>query len=88
VLIELVVVFAYTLHSWETVAGEDPFHAVAGWFKFLASLAFAVSLVLSAHEVAHWVKEGHFAKRSRWFFAATIGVVVLMCVVTVWRGGH
>ncbi|GEM_PF-6104178 len=88
VLIELVVVFAYTLHSWEIVAGEAAFHGVPGWFKFLASLAFAGSLVLSAHEVAHWVKEGHFAKRSRWFFAATIGVVVLMCVITMWKGGH
>lgn len=88
VLIELVVVFAYTLHSWEIVAGHHAFDAVAGWFKFLASLAFAGSLVLSAHEVAHWVKEGHFAKRSRWFFAATIGVVVLMCAVTMWKGRH
>ncbi len=88
VLIELVVVFAYTLHSWEIVAGLHAFEAMAGWFKFIASLAFAVSLVLSAHEVAHWVKEGHFAKRSRWFFAATLGVVALMCVVTILKGGH
>lgn len=91
VLIELVIVFAYTLHSWETIAGKDVFEKAMdgwGWFKFAAALAFAVLLALSAHEVAHRIKEGRFAKRARFFFAATIGVVVLMCAVTIWKGRH
>lgn len=86
VLIELVVVFTYTLHSWEIIVGAEGFHHISGWFSFLAPLGFAVLLVLSAHEVAHRIKEGHFARRARLLFAATIGVVVLMCAVTMRYG--
>lgn len=88
VLIELVVVFAYTLHSWEILAGgHEAFHPIAR-IAFPTAIAFAVLLVLSAHEVAHWVKDGHFAKRAKPLFAATIGVVLWMCVVTFWKAGH
>lgn len=76
-LIELVIVFAYTLHSWELLASEN-FHRIYPAFAFVATLAFAVLLVLSAHEVAHRIRTGHFAKKGYVLLAALILVVLLM----------
>lgn len=76
-LIELVIVFAYTLHSWELLASEN-FHRLYPAFAFFATLAFAVLLVLSAHEVAHRIRTGHFAKKGYFLLAGLILVVLLM----------
>ena len=76
-LIELVIVFAYTLHSWELLAQEN-FKRIYPAFTFFATLVFAVLLVLSAHEIAHRIREGRFAKKGYVLLGGLILLVLLM----------
>ncbi|MBI5210403.1 MAG: hypothetical protein HY927_10565 [Elusimicrobia bacterium] len=84
VLIELVVVFAYTLHSWELIAHAPRFQALPGWFTFFSALGFALLLVLSAHEVAHRLREGRFSRQAYALFGGTVALVAAMAGVTAW----
>lgn len=61
VLIEFVVLFAYSLHSWEIILGPS-FEVVPGWVRFFAPLMFSLGVIGAAHAVADWLKEHHFPK--------------------------
>jgi hypothetical protein len=77
VLVELVVVFAYTLHSWELLA-HSSFGLIPSALRFFATLSFAVLLALSAHEFAHWIRRRHLSRRAYGLFAGTLLMLVSM----------
>lgn len=72
VLIEFIVLFAYSLHAWEMLLGEGSFHSVPGWIRFFAPLLFSGGMVLSAHSFADYIKEGHFPRWAWWAASGTV----------------
>lgn len=78
VLIEFVVLFAYSLHSWEIILGGAAFHAVPGWLRFLAPLIFSGGVVMSAHAFADFLKEKHIPKGTRWWIATAVLALAAM----------
>lgn len=88
VLIEFVVLFAYSLHSWEIIVGQS-FEAVPGWVRFLAPLLFSLGVIGAAHAVADWLKEHHFPK---WAWGAVavalLALALMVSAPALFAGAH
>ena len=57
IFIEFVVVFYYSLHSWEILARAEAFHHIPAVVQFMAVLVFTASVIICTHFAAKKIEK-------------------------------